>query len=84
MRNSSDIYTTVIDNELQPVKMLTQEIVYLKPIHVYFSPCAAELEEAFDELKDDSAFNANNYSYIELTVNDDIVFTNTDIQIKTA
>jgi hypothetical protein len=26
----------------------------------------------------------SNYSYIELTVNDDTVFTNTDIQIKTA
>lgn len=84
MRNSSDIYTSVIDNELQPIKMLTQEIVYLKPIHVYFAPCASELEEAFNELKDDRAFNADNYSYIELTVNDDIMYTNTDIQIKTA
>lgn len=84
MRNSSDIYTSVIDNELQPIKMLTQEIIYLKPIHVYFSPCAAELEEAFDELKDDREFNANNYSYIELTINDDTIFTNTDIQNKTA
>lgn len=84
MRNSSDIYTSVIDNELQPVKMLTQEIVYLKPIHVYFAPCASELEEAFNELQSDDIFNGENHSYIELTVNDDIMYTNTDIQIKAA
>ena len=44
--NDSDIYSSLLDNEIQPVKMLTQEPTYLKPLVVNFAISAQDVESA--------------------------------------
>lgn len=85
MKNDSDIYKNVIDNEIQNIKMLTQEIVYIKPLTVYFYPCASTEMHALQYFKDNNGFDPNNESYIELTIDDNDIFqADTSVKLKTA
>lgn len=46
MRNDSDLMKQKFDSDVKSIKMLTQELVYLKPLDVYFTPCAAPIDIA--------------------------------------
>lgn len=85
MRNDSDIYKKVILTEIENIKMLTQEVVILKPLIVNFSPCAAYIDEAIEKyFSDNIGFDANYDSYIEVTVDNNILYSDTDIKTKVA
>lgn len=83
MKNDTDLVKDTIDQEIVNVKDLTQEVVYLKPLTVYFSLCAEDVSTAAEYFKSESPeFDPTNKSYIEITVNDHTLYTNTDIQAK--
>lgn len=79
MRNDLDIYKHIIDKEVQNIKMLTQELVQLTPLTVYFSPCAADDSDALKYFENNGKFDSNNESYIELTIDDNIIYTDIDL-----
>lgn len=45
MKNNADIYKSVIDRDVQGIKVITQESVYLKPLDVIFALCAQDVDE---------------------------------------
>lgn len=82
MRNDSDIYKKQIDEELLNIKALTQEPVYLSPISVNFAICAADKDDALNYIINDVVFDKNNESYLEITLDDNALYSNNDIQQK--
>ncbi len=86
MQNDAEIYKEVLNMELAGIKALTHEPVYLKPINVYFSPCAQDVESVktmfFDN--DQTQFDPNNYSYIEVTIENNTLYANSNIQQRIA
>ena len=80
MRNDSDLYKDIIDEEILNIKTLTQEAVYLKPLDVYFAPCAADKDDALQYIiGGNKPFDENHESYIEVTLNDNAIYSNNDI-----
>ena len=69
-----------IDADLTSIKVLTSEMVYLDPIDVYFEICAAPVRRALDYLDTDSVFDSTNESYLEITVTDNTIYSNTAIK----
>ena len=69
-----------IDADLTSIKVLTSEMVYLDPIDVYFDICAAPVRRALDYLDTDSVFDSTNESYLEITVADNTIYSNTAIK----
>ena len=69
-----------IDADLTSIKVLTSEMVYLDPIDVYFEICAAPVRRALDYLDTDSVFDSTNESYLEITVADNTIYSNTAIK----
>ena len=88
MRNDADIYKDLIDEEILNIKMLTQEAVYVKPLDVYFSPSAADRSDALSYLINGSAqqiaYDELDNSYIEVTLEDNVLYSATDIRNKVA
>lgn len=87
MKNDADIYTDIIDEEIKNVKTLTAETVYLKPIDVYFSLCACSKKYAYDKYFSGSTtkvFDSDAESYLEVTLNDNTVYTTTSIKTQVA
>lgn len=86
MRNDSDLMKQKFDNDVKTIKMLTQELVYLKPIDVMFTPCAATLDTAmkYFNASNSTAFDPENESYIEVTLDDNCIYTNIDMQSRIA
>ena len=84
--NDSDIYSSLLDNEIQPVKMLTQEPTYLKPLVVNFAISAQDVESAqfqyFNDDNDTTEFDPDNQSWLEITINDNAIHTTNDINLK--
>lgn len=85
MKNDSDLYKEQIDSEILNIKSLTQEAVYLSPLTMYFSFCAADIDDALDYLINDNIFDKDNESYLEVTLDDNTLFANNDVcqQVKT-
>lgn len=82
----AEIYKSVLNTEITGLKALTHEPVYLKPFDVYFSPCA-QLEEQAAQMffnKDDVQFDENNYSYFEITIENNTLYANSNIQQRVA
>ena len=69
-----------IDADLTSIKVLTSEMVYLDPIDVYFEICTAPVRRALDYLDTDSVFDSTNESYLEITVADNTIYSNTAIK----
>ena len=69
-----------IDADLTSIKVLTSEMVYLDPIDVYFEICAAPVRRALDYFDADSVFDSTNESYLEITVADNTIYSNTAIK----
>lgn len=86
MRNDSDLMRQKFDNDVKGIKMLTQELVYLKPIELMFAPCAATLDVAlkYFDSSHSTAFDENNESYIEITLDDNCIYSNIDMQERVA
>ena len=82
MKDDADIYKEVINSEIVGVKTLTHEPVYLKPITVFFSPCAQEASDAKEMFfkNNFTVFDENNYSYIEVTIENNTLYANSNIQ----
>jgi predicted ATPase len=81
MKNDADVYKELIDQEILNIKCLTQEAVYLTPLTVYFSPSAADKSLALDALMSGYAYDfvTNDTSYIEITLDDNTLYSNNDI-----
>ena len=82
MRNHSNVYTDVIDEELLNIKTLTQEAVYLKPLDLNFSFCAADIDTAVKYIVDDNLFDKDHESYLEVTLDDNTLYSNNDIKTE--
>ena len=86
MKDDADIYTTIFDNNVQNIKAITQEPVYLKPLDVMFCICAETAEYACKNYFDESASNKYKYfdenakSYLEITVDDNVLYSPINIQ----
>lgn len=82
----AEIYKSVLNTEITGLKALTHEPVYLKPFDVYFSPCAQLEEQAMQMYfnKDNVQFDENNYSYIEVTIENNTLYANSNIQQRVA
>ena len=77
MKNNADIYKSVIDKDVQGIKVITQEAVYVKPLDVMFAICAQDVDEVKRQLKnDDTSFSGN---YLEITIDDNTLYANSDI-----
>lgn len=57
MKNDSDLYKDIIDEEILNIKTMTQEAVYVKPLDMYFAPCAADKDVALQYVIDGGAFD---------------------------
>ena len=83
MRNDSEILKDHFELDIQNIKALTQEVVFLKPIELYFTPCAEDISTALNYFNSSTnEFDPNNYSYIEITLDDNSIYTNIDISTK--
>lgn len=86
MKNDAEIYRDVINTRVQNIKMLTQQPVYVKPLDVYFAISAEDAASAREKYfgntspNNDSSFDPDNKSYLEVTINDDILYSNVDIK----
>lgn len=77
MKNNADIYKSVIDRDVQGIKVITQEAVYVKPLDVMFAICAQDVDEVKNQLKNnDTSFSGN---YLEITIDDNTLYANSDI-----
>lgn len=88
MKNDADIYKDLIDEEIVNIKTLTQEAVYVKPIDVYFTPSAIDKSDALKNLIHGNnaqiSYNDLDNSYIEITLEDNVLYSSSDIQNKVA
>lgn len=79
MKNDSDVYRDIIDEEILDIKTLTQEAVYLSPLDLNFSFCAADIDTALSYFTEDGEFDKDNESYLEVTLDDNTLYSNNDI-----
>lgn len=82
MRNDSNVYKDVIDEELLNIKTLTQEPVYMNPLDLNFSFCAADVDTAIGYILNDTIFDRNYESYLEVTLDDNTLYSNNDIKTE--
>ena len=82
MQNLTEKWKKTIDADLTSIKVLTSEMVYLDPIDIYFEICAAPVRRALDYLDTDSVFDSTNESYLEITVADNTIYSNTAIKTQ--
>ena len=80
MQNDMNIWKQ-IDEDLIPLKVLTSETVCVDPITVNFAICAAPEQRALEYFKDQT-FDAKNESYLEITINDNSLYTNSAIKAQ--
>ena len=80
MQNLTEKWKKTIDADLTSIKVLTSEMVYLDPIDVYFEICAAPVRRALEYLDTDSVFDSENESYLEITIADNTIYSNTAIK----
>lgn len=84
--NQSDdlLNDTRFKNALNPIKDLTQEPVFLKAVTVNFEICAAPEETAKKYFKNGNFEDFNRYSFLEVTLDDDALYSNTMIARQVA
>ena len=63
--------------------MMTQEPVYLKPLNVNFAICAEDIDSVllnyFDDSKQTHEFDPDSTSYLEVTLDDNVLYSTVDI-----
>ena len=82
MQNNLDIWKKELDEDLNAIKVLTSEMVFVDPITVNFAICAAPTQRALEYLDSGLLFDDGNESYIEITVNDNMLYSNASIKIQ--
>lgn len=82
MESGKNEWQAILDQDLNSIKILTAEMVYVNPIDVNFQICAAPIERALEYFDTDEVFDANNESYIELTIADNNLYSNTAIKTQ--
>lgn len=74
-----DYATRQLNTTLGPIKLMTAELVACKAINVFFDICAAPEDYVLasylgSNWEDDSVFDENNESYIEITLDDNAIY----------
>lgn len=82
MESGKNEWQAILDQDLNAIKLLTAEMVYVTPIDVNFQICAAPIERALEYFDNDEVFDATNESYIELTIADNNLYSNTAIKTQ--
>ena len=85
MKNDADIYKDMINERVQNVKVITQQPVYMKPLDVQFAICAQDKDDCYEKYFMKSStkqFDPNNESYLEVTIDDNTLYANTDMASK--
>ena len=82
MQNTQDTWKKILDDDLGSIKVLTSEIVYVDPIIVEFDICAAPIERALEYFDTSSVFDGSNESYLEITIADNTLYSNTAIKTQ--
>lgn len=80
MQNNLDIWKKELDEDLNSIKVLTSEMVFVDPITVNFAICAAPVERALEYLDSSLVFDSDDESYLEVTVNDNTLYSNASIK----
>lgn len=80
MHNNQKIEKDNLDEDLNLIKVLTAEMVYIEPIQVEFEICAAPIQRVLDYFNIDTVFDAQNESYLEITIIDNALYSNTSIK----
>lgn len=91
VNDSFDAHTVTVsmNNVLNPIKLMTAELVACKAINVCFDICAAPDEYVLknylaDDFDNDVIFDENCESYIEVTLDDNVLFVSNTIQKQIA
>lgn len=66
--------------DIQKIKTLTSELVFLEPIDVKFALCAAPEDVALSYLHESSVFDIDGETYLEVTVSDNTIYVSAQIQ----
>lgn len=82
MQNLQDTWKKTLDIDLTSIKVLTAEMVFVDPILLNFEICAAPVARALEYLDNDSVFDSTNESYIEITIADNTIYSNTAIKTQ--
>ena len=82
MQNNLDVWKKELDDDLNAIKILTSEMVFVDPIIVNFAICAAPIQRALEYLDSGLIFDSSNESYIEITVNDNALYSNASIKMQ--
>lgn len=82
MQNMQDTWKTILDDDLGSIKILTSEMVYVDPIIVNFDICAAPIERVLQYFDNDVVFDGLNESYLEITIADNTLYSNTAIKTQ--
>lgn len=80
-----DYATRQLNTTLGPIKLMTAELVACKAINVFFDICAAPEDYVLasylgSNWEDDSVFDENNESYIEITLDDNAIYVTNSLQ----
>lgn len=82
MQNNIALEKQKLDEDLTAIKVLTSEMVFVDPVSYMFALCAAPMERAMKYLVDDSTFDADGETYLEVTISDNSLYSNTSIKVQ--
>lgn len=82
MQNTQDTWKTILDDDLGSIKILTSEMVYVDPIIVNFDICAAPVDRVLEYFDKDVTFDGQHESYLEITIADNTLYSNTAIKTQ--
>ena len=82
MQNNIALEKQKLDEALTSIKVLTSEMVFVDPVTYMFALCAAPIERAMKYLVDDSTFDSLNETYLEVTISDNSLYSNTSIKVQ--
>lgn len=83
LKNSTlETFHNQIRDSLERMKSITAEITLLEPVTVYFAVTAAPESVVKEYLSEYELFDPLNESYIEVEVDDNSIYVNSDIQQK--
>lgn len=82
MRNNIQIEKERLDEDLNSIKVLTSEMVFVEPLDFRFALCAAPVERAIEYLETQSLFDETDETKLEITISDNSMYANTSIQVQ--
>lgn len=82
MKNNIEIEKKKLDEDLNSIKVMTAEMVFVEPLDVQFAICAAPLQVAYKYLAKDAIFDQNDENYLEITISDNSLYSNTSIKVQ--